>query len=67
MPIVDRAKRIGLGRCLLVGVLVFVMMFLFRLYVVPLHPALDGPLLAALAAGAMAAAGWWVAFRWWGG
>ena len=66
MTFTDRTKRLGLGRCLLVGVLVFAVMFLFRLYVVPLHPALDGPLLGALTAAAAAVAAWWIVFRRWG-
>ena len=56
----DRPKGTTLQRSLLVGGLVLVTMFLGRLYLVPLHSVLDGPLPAALAAGA-----WWVAFRWW--
>lgn len=62
----DRAKRAMLGRSLLVGALVFAVMFLSRRYLVPPLPAPYGPLIAALIAGAAAAAGWWIAFRWWG-
>ena len=53
-----------LQRSLLVGGLVLVTMFLGRLYIVPLHSVLDGPLPAALMAAALAAGAWWVAFRW---
>ena len=63
MTTTNRAKRTTLERSLLVGVLVFAMMFLWRLYVVPVHPDLDGPLVAALAGSALAAGAWWIAFR----
>ena len=61
----DRPKRTILQRGLLVGGLVFVTVFLVRLYLVPLHSALDGPLSAALMATPLAVGAWWVAFRWW--
>ena len=62
----DRAKMAMLGRSLLVGALVFAVMFLSRRYLVPPLPAPYGPLIAALIAGAAAVAGWWIVFRWWG-
>ena len=61
----DRPKGTTLQRSLLVGGLVLVTVFLGRLYLVPLHPVLDGPLPAALMATPLAAGAWWVAFRWW--
>ena len=61
----DRAKRATLGRSLLVGALVFAVMFLSRRYLVPPLPVPYGPLVAALIAGAAAVAGWWIVFRWW--
>ena len=61
----DRSKGTNLQRSLLVGGLAFVTVFLGRLYFVPLHPALDGPLPAALMAIPLAVGAWWVAFRWW--
>lgn len=59
----DRPKGTTLQRSLLVGGLVLVTVFLGRLYLVPLHPILDGPLPAALMAALLAAGAWWVAFR----
>lgn len=61
----DRPKGTTLQRSLLVGGLVLVTMFLGRLYLVPLHSILDGPLPAALMAASLAAGAWWVAFRRW--
>ena len=61
----DRAKRAALGRSLLVGALVFAVVFLSRRYLVPPLPVPYGPLVAALIAGAAAVAGWWIVFRWW--
>ena len=61
----DRTKMAALGRSLLVGAVVFAVMFLSRRYLVPPLPAPYGPLVAALIAGAAAVAGWWIAFRWW--
>lgn len=59
----DRPKGTTLQRSLLVGGLVLVTVFPGRLYLVPLHPVLDGPLVAALMAASLAAGAWWVAFR----
>ena len=59
----DRPKGTILRRSLLVGGLVLVTACLGRLYLVPLHPVLDGPLAAALMAVAMAVGAWWFAFR----
>ena len=67
MTISNTTKRTMLERSLLAGIVLFALAFTFRLYVVPLHTALDGPLPAALTAAAMAAAAWWFAFRRWGG
>lgn len=61
----ERAKRAMLGRSLLVGALVFAVMFLSRRYLVPPLPVPYGPLIAALIAGMAAVAGWWIVFRWW--
>lgn len=61
----DRPKGTALQRGLLVGGLGFVTVFPGRLYLVPLHPVLDGPLHAALMAAVLAVGAWWVAFRWW--
>ena len=66
MKIADRATKTVLVRSLLVGVLVFVMMFLFRRYAFPSLPALEGPFLGALAAGAAGAVAGWIVFRRWG-
>ncbi len=62
-----RTKKIELGRSLLVGCLLFATMFTCRLYLAPLHPALEGPLPAGLMAGVMAVGAWWLVFRRWGG
>ena len=66
MKAADRATRAGPARSLLVGVLVFVTMFLLERYVFPSFPALEGPLLGALAAGAAGTAAGWIVFRRWG-
>lgn len=63
----DRPKRTTLQRSLLVGGLVLVTVFLGRLYLVPLHSVLDGPLPAALMAASLATGAWWIAFRGRGG
>ena len=67
MTISDRPKRTGLERSLLVGIILFALVFPFRLYVIPFHSVLDGPFFAALTAGPMAAAAWWLTLRRWGG
>ena len=67
MTITDRPKGTGLERSLLAGIILFALVFPFRLYVIPFHAVLDGPLFAALTAGAMAATAWWLTFRRWGG
>ena len=61
----NRPTQVIWQRSLLVGGLVFVTVFLARLWLGPLHPVLDGPLPAALMAAALAAGAWWAAFRWW--
>ena len=66
MKIADRATKTVLARSLMVGVLVFVTTFLFGRYVFPWLPALEGPLLGALTAGAAGAVAGWIAFRRWG-
>ena len=60
------ATKTWLARSLLVGVLVFVVMFLLRRYVYPSFPALDGPLLGALVAGAVGGVVAWLVLRRWG-
>ena len=60
------ATKAWLARSLLLGVLVFVVMFLLRRYVYPSFPALEGPLLGALVAGAVGGVVGWLVFRRWG-
>ena len=60
------ATKTWLARSLLVGVLVFVVMFLLRRYVYPSFPALEGPLLGALVTGAVGGVMAWIVFRRWG-
>lgn len=57
------ATKTWLARSLLLGVLVFVVMFLLRRYVYPSFPALEGPLLGALVAGAVGGVAGWLVFR----
>ncbi len=57
------ATKTWLAQSLLLGVLVFVVMFLLRRYVYPSFPALEGPLLGALVAGAVGGVAGWLVFR----
>ena len=54
-----------MDRNLLVGGVIFVLFFPYKVFVVPLFPALGGQLLDALVAGALALVAWWIVYRWW--
>ena len=57
--------RMRWNRSLIVGAIVFGALFLYHTYVVPMFPTLDRMAFDVLAAGSVAAAAWWVAFRAW--
>ena len=65
MTIRDWFKGRKVDRNLLVGGIIFVVFFPYKVFVVPLFPALGGQLLDALAAGALALVAWWIVYRWW--
>ena len=51
------------NRSLLVGGIIFGMLFPYNIFVVPRYPVLDGLFLDALAAVVAAGVAWWVVFR----